>query len=62
MGKAFTCHTKRREGKEVAIIFILANRGMGVAEPNPTTIKKHSFLNHFYWCCYITVDPATPEP
>jgi hypothetical protein len=34
------CHTKRREGKEVAIIAVLANRGMGIAELNPTTIKK----------------------
>jgi hypothetical protein len=26
MGKALTCHTKRKEGKEIAIIAVLANR------------------------------------
>jgi hypothetical protein len=44
MGKAFTRHTKRTEGKEAAIIAVLANRGIGIAEPNPTTIKSTAFF------------------
>ncbi len=60
MGKALTWHTKRTEGKEVEIIAVLANRRMGIAEPNPTAIKKHGFLTIFIGAA--TVDPTTPAP